>query len=141
MAEAKTRKNSAPVDAFINSIPNDQVRTDCLAIAGFMQDATKAPPQMWGTSIVGFGTYRMKYADGREADWMIIAFSPRKQNITLYIHGGFPEYDQLMSQLGKYSCGKSCLYIKRLSDVDLPTLKKLIKTSVQHVQKKNPHGA
>jgi hypothetical protein len=141
MAEAKTKANNASVDAFLDSIPDDQARKDCRAVAEIMQSAAKAPPQMWGTSIVGFGAYRMKYADGREADWPITAFSPRKQNITLYIYGGFGEYDKLMAELGKYSCGKSCVYIKRLSDVDLPTLKKLIKGSVQHVRKKNPPGA
>src|ERR1700733_1090686 len=133
MAEAKTKANDVPVDAFLDSIPDVQVREDCRAVARIMQSATKAPPKMWGTNIVGFGAYRLKYADGREADWMIIAFSPRKQNITLYIYGGFEEYDQLMAQLGKYSRGKSCVYIKRLSDIDLPTLKKLIKASVRHV--------
>jgi len=137
MAEATTKATKASVDTFLSLIPDDQVRNDCRAVAQIMQSATKAPAQMWGTSIVGFGTYRMKYADGRESDWMITAFSPRKQNITLYIYGGFEEYDKLMAQLGKYSCGKSCLYIKRLSDVDLPTLKNLINASVQHVLKKN----
>jgi hypothetical protein len=141
MAEAKTKANSASVDTFLNSIPDDQVRKDCRAIAQIMQKAANAPPQMWGTSIVGFGTYRFKYADGRKADWMITAFSPRRQNITLYIYGGFEEYEKLTSQLGKYSCGKSCIYIKRLSDVDMAALKKLIKASVQHVLKKNLPGA
>ena len=93
---------------------------------------------MWGAGIVGFGTYRCTYANGREADWMVTAFSPRKQNITLYLMGGFAGRDELMAALGKHSCGKSCLYIKRLSDVHLPTLKKLVRASVQHVKKTNP---
>ena len=103
-----------------------------------MQKATNAEPQMWGASIVGFGSYHYKYASGREGDWMLTAFSPRKQNITLYIFGGFEGYDELMAQLGKHSCGKSCVYIKRLSDVHLPTLKKLIKASVKHMRKTHP---
>src|SRR5207244_2484958 len=115
MAEPKTKRNDAPVDDFLNSIKDGDVRRDCRAIVDIMRKATKAGPQMWGSSIVGFGSYRYKYADGHEASWMLTAFSPRKQNITLYIYGGFEGYDELMAQLGKHSCGKSCIYIKRLS--------------------------
>jgi hypothetical protein len=103
-----------------------------------MQKTTKAKPQMWGSSIVGFGSFRYKYASGREGDWMLAAFSPRKQNITLYIWPGFEGYGELMAQLGKHSCGKACVYIKRLSDVHLPTLKKLINGSVKHMLKTFP---
>ena len=138
MAEPKTKVNDASVDGFLNSIEDDQVRQDCRAIADIMQKATKAKPRMWGASIVGFGTYRCTYANGREADWMVTAFSPRKQDITLYLMGGFAGQDELMAALGKHSCGKSCVYIKRLSDVHLPTLKKLVNASVQHVKKTNP---
>ena len=102
-----------------------------------MQKATKAKPQMWGSAIVGFGSRRYKYSSGREMDWMLIGFSPRKQNITLYILSGFKGQDELMAQLGKHSCGKACIYIKRLSDVHLPTLKKLIIASVKHMLKTN----
>jgi Domain of unknown function (DU1801) len=137
MSDIKTRLNDASVDDFLNSIKDEQVRKDCWTIAGIMQEATKAKPQMWGSSIVGFGSYHYKYASGREADWMLVAFSPRKQNITLYISPGFEGYDELMTKLGKHSCGKACLYIKRLSDVHLPTLKKLIKGSVKHMLKTN----
>ncbi len=90
---------------------------------------------MWGAGIVGFGEHRTFYADGRESNWPLIAFAPRKQNITLYIMDGFKQYDQLLAKLGRYSTGKCCLYIKRLSDVDLPTLKKLVRASVQHRRK------
>jgi len=138
MAELKTKLNDASVDDFLNAIKDEQVRQDCRTIAEIMQKAAKAEPKMWGSSIVGFGSYHYKYASGREGDWMLTAFSPRKQNITLYIYGGFEGYDDLMAQLGKYSCGKSCVYIKRLSDVHLPTLKKLIKTSVKHMLKTYP---
>ena len=140
MAELKTKRNDASVDDYLVSIKDEQVRKDCRAIADIMQKATKAKPQMWGTGIVGFGSRRYKYASGREIDWMLIAFSPRKQNITLYISSGFEGYDELTAKLGKHSCGKGCLYIKRLSDVHLPTLKKLINASVKHMLKTNPPG-
>ena len=138
MAELKTKLNDASVDDFLNAIKDEQVRTDCWAIADIMQKATKAKPQMWGSAIVGFGSRRYKYSSGREMDWMLIGFSPRKQNITLYILSGFKGQDELMAQLGKHSCGKGCVYIKRLSDVHLPTLKKLINASVKHMLKTNP---
>jgi hypothetical protein len=137
MAELKTKRNDSSVDDFLNAIKDEQVRQDCRAIADIMRKATKAEPQMWGSAIIGFGSRRYKYASGREIDWMVIAFSPRKQNITLYISSGFEGYDELMSQLGKHSCGKGCVYIKRLSDVHLPTLKKLINASVKHMLKSN----
>jgi hypothetical protein len=140
MAELKTKRNDASVGDFLDAIKDEQVRKDCLAIADIMQKATKAKPQMWGAGIVGFGSRRYKYASGREIDWMLIAFSPRKQNITLYISSGFEGYDELTAKLGKHSCGKGCLYIKRLSDVHLPTLKKLINASVKHMLKTNPPG-
>jgi hypothetical protein len=138
MAELKTKRNDASVDDFLDSIKDEQVRKDCRTIAEIMQKTTKAKPQMWGSSIVGFGSFRYKYASGREGDWMLAAFSPRKQNITLYIWPGFEGYGELMAQLGKHSCGKACIYIKRLSDVHLPTLKKLINGSVKHMLKTNP---
>src|SRR5262245_41096705 len=129
MAEAKTRLTQASVDDFLETIENDQVRDDCRTIAGIMQKATKAPPRMWGSSIVGFGTYRCTYASGRETEWMLTAFAPRKQNITLYL-GHLDQQQALLKKLGTHSCGKGCLYIKRLSDVHTPTLAKLVKSSV-----------
>ncbi len=138
MAELKTKLNDASVDDFLNAIKDEQVRQDCWAIAKMMQEAAKAEPKMWGSSIVGFGSSHYKYASGREGDWMQVAFSPRKQNITLYISSGFEGRDELLTRLGKHSCGKGCVYIKRLSDVHLPTLKKLIKASVKHMLKTYP---
>jgi len=138
MAEIKTKQNDASVDDFLNSIKDEQVRRDCWTIVDMMREATKEKPQMWGSSIVGFGSYHYKYASGREGDWMVIAFSPRKQNITLYIWPGFEGYGDLLARLGKHSCGKGCIYIKRLSDIDLSTLKKIIKGSVKHVKNGNP---
>ena len=138
MAELKTKLNDASVDDFLNAVKDEQVRQDCRAITEMMRKATKAEPKMWGPAIVGFGHVHYKYASGRELDWMQVAFSPRKQNITLYISTGFEEREALLAQLGNHSCGKGCVYIKRLSDVHLPTLKKLIKTSVKHMLKANP---
>jgi hypothetical protein len=137
MAELKTKLNDASVDDFLNAIKDEQVRQDCWAITEMMQKATKAAPKMWGPSIVGFGSLLYKYPNGREMDWMQIAFSPRKQNITLYIATEFEGRDELLAALGSHSCGKSCVYIKRLSDVHVPTLKKLINASVKHVLKDN----
>jgi hypothetical protein len=131
MAEAKTKATKESVDKFIKNLPDAQAREDCATIAKLMKQATRAEPQMWGSSIVGFGLRTIKYADGREADWPLIGFSPRKQNLTLYV-GVAPLRDEdLLKKLGKHSLAKGCLYIKRLSDVDLPTLKKVIKLAAK----------
>lgn len=130
MAEIKTKKTGASFADFLDSIPEAQKREDCRAIAKMMQAATKTEPAMWGPSIVGFGHCRLVYPNGKEMDWMQIAFSPRKANITLYLTTQVLESD-LMRDLGKNSCGKGCLYIKKLSDVDVPTLKKLIRETVR----------
>ena len=128
MAELKTKVNNASVADFLNAIPDAQVRQDCWTIANLMQSAAKAEPKMWGANIVGFGERLQVYADGREAGWPVVAFSPRKQNITLY---GVQQSEEHVSQLGKHSSGKGCLYIKRLSDVELPVLKKMVQASVR----------
>ena len=137
MAELKTKLNNASVSKFIKSVPNKQVQEDCHKIVEIMQKATKAEPKMWGTSIIGFGTYHYKYASGREGDWMLIGFSPRKQALTLYIMSGFDEYDDLLKKLGKFTKGKSCLYIKKLEDVDTKVLNQLVTKSVRHMKKAN----
>ena len=137
MAELKTKVNKASVDKFLKTVKDESIREDCYKILELMQKATKAEPKMWGTSIVGFGSYHYKYASGREGDWMLIGFSPRKQNLTLYIMSGFDEYDGLMKKLGKHSTGKSCLYIKKLNDIDIKVLKELVTKSVKHMQKSN----
>jgi hypothetical protein len=135
MAELKTKPTDQSVEAFLNSIADEQKRKDAFAISKLMQTATKSPPKMWGSGIVGFGTYHYTYASGREGDWMIIGFSPRKQNLTLYIMSGFDQHAVLLKKLGKYKTAKSCLYINRLDDIDLPTLKELVKQSVKHMIK------
>jgi hypothetical protein len=132
MEEAKTKATGASVADFLSAIPDAQVREDCMTIAGIMQTAAKAEPRMWGAHIVGFGLRRYVYAGGREADWPLIGFSPRKQNITLYVMVESEEYGELLSKLGPHSCGKGCLYLKRLSEVHVPTLKKLVRASVRH---------
>ena len=130
MAEAKTKPTGQSVERFIKDLPDAQAREDCFTIAKLMQEATKARPQMWGTSIVGFGLRQIPYADGRTGDWPIIAFAPRKQNLTLYV-GAVLQDGDLLKKLGKHSVSKGCLYIKRLSDVELPTLKKVIKAAAK----------
>ena len=136
MAELKTRKNNASVAAFLNAIEDRQKRADLKRISAMMREATGSRARMWGTSIVGFGSYHYKYASGREGDWMLVGFSPRKQNLTLYIMPGFKTFDSLMAKLGKFKTGKSCLYIKRLDDVDESVLRKLIVGSVKYMRTK-----
>ena len=131
MAELKTKKTEASVDDFLNGVKNEATKKDCLEIVKLMKQATKADPKMWGSSIVGFGTQHLKYASGRELDWMVIGFSPRKQNLTLYIPGSLESYADLLKKLGKHTTGKGCLYVKSLKDVDAKVLKELIQRSVK----------
>jgi len=135
MAELKTKLNDRSVSEFLTGIKDEKTRQDCLAISKMMSQATKAQPAMWGPSIVGFGTYHYKYESGREGDWFLTGFSPRKQNLTLYIMAGFEEYDDLMKKLGAHKTGEACLYIRTLNDVHVPTLKRLIQQSVKHMAK------
>ncbi len=135
MAELKTRVNDASVKDFLNDVEDDQKRQDCFDLVDLMTDITGEEPKMWGPSIVGFGSYRYRYDSGREGDWMQVGFSPRKQALTLYIMSGFSRYQKLMAKLGKHKTGKSCLYIKRLSDVDGDVLRELITLSVEQVRK------
>lgn len=134
MAELKTKPRKASVEKFIKSQPDEQVRKDCAVISKLMSEATGEKPQMWGPSIIGFGSYHYKYATGREGDMPIVGFSPRKQALTLYLWMYGPQQADLLKKLGKHTTGKWCLYIKRLSDVHLPTLKKLIKASVKRLK-------
>jgi len=137
MAELKTKRNKGNVEAFLSSVADEKKKQDSFTILELMQQVTGKEPEMWGDSIVGFGSYHYKYASGREGDWFVTGFSPRKQNLTLYIMAGFDEYDQLLSKLGKHSIGKSCLYIKKVEDVDMDVLKELVKKSVEHMEKSN----
>jgi hypothetical protein len=133
MAALKTTPNHRSVKAFLDSIDDEKKRQDSYRILELMKQVTGEEAQMWGDSIVGFGSYHYKYASGREGDWFLTGFSPRKQAITLYIMAGFDQYEALMNQMGKYKTGKACLYIKKLEDINTQTLRELVKQSVEHV--------
>jgi hypothetical protein len=134
MAELKTKPTEQSVEDFLNAIPDEQKRADAFAISKLMKQVTRAEPTMWGSSIVGFGRYHYKYASGHEGDACLVGFSPRKQNLTLYLMLGLADYSDLLKKLGKHKTGKGCLYINRLEDVDLPTLKELVKQSVKNAR-------
>src|SRR6266550_7216101 len=136
MADNKTKPTKASVAAFIDALTDQSRRADAKVLVKLMQSATGEKPKMWGPSIIGFGSYHYTYESGREGDMPLAGFSPRKQNLTLYNMGGFERYDDLLKKLGKHTTGKGCLYIKRLDDVDLPTLKSLIEESVKHFKQK-----
>ncbi len=133
MAENKTTLNDGSVSDFIDKVEDLARRDDCLKIIRLMQDITGEPPKMWGASIVGFGVYHYKYASGREGDWFLTGFSPRKKDLTLYIMSGFEKADSLMNKLGKYKTGKACLYIKSMNDINEDALKELIKASIDYL--------
>lgn len=134
-AELKTRKTNASVEAFLEKLSDPVQRADSKVVLAMMQKAAKAPPKLWGPAIVGFGERMLTYASGRELEWPILAFSPRKGNLTLYIMNGAKRHQVLLGKLGKHSTGKVCLYIKRLSDVDLEVLQEMIEESVGHISK------
>lgn len=136
MADNKTTPNDQNVEQFLNAIEDERKREDSFKLLELMKQVTGLEPKMWGSSIVGFGSYHYKYASGREGDAILAGFSPRKQNLTLYNMGGFDRLDDLLGQLGKHTTGKGCLYIKRLDDVDLATLKTLIEESFKYHQHK-----
>ena len=136
MAEPKTKPTDENVASFLERITDEQKREDCFTLVALMKEATKCDAQMWGTSIVGFATYRYIYASGKERDWPIIAFSPRKESLVVYLMSGFDEAGDLLAGLGKYRHGKGCLYIKRLSDIHIPTLKKVIRESVKEARQR-----
>ncbi len=135
MAELKTKRNEGDVATFIESIEDDTKREDSQALVEMLSNVTGEPGAMWGTGIVGFGSHHFVYESGREGDWFKIGFSPRKQSLTPYIMPGFSEYADLLGQLGKHSTGKSCLYVKRLSDIDIDVLEELATRSVAHMEK------
>ena len=135
MAELKTKVTNASVSEFLNSIPDEQKRRDCFALVELMKTATKAKPEMWGPAIVGFGRFRYKYPGGREAEWFVAGFSPRKQNLTLYIMPSVEMYPAHLEKLGKHTTGKSCLYLKTLDDVHVPTLKSMVKQAFKDIKK------
>ena len=137
MAQLKTQPNNKSVTDFLDGVEDDNKREDSFVILELMKEVTGSEPIMWGDSIIGFGNYRYKYASGKPAEWFLVGFSPRVQNLTLYIMSGFEEYDQLLDKLGQHSTGKSCLYVKRLENVDLDILKELIEKSVAQMKETN----
>lgn len=131
MANLKTKQTEDSVTAFLNKVEDEQKRKDCFAIIEMMHKATGLAPKMWGTSIIGFGSYHYKYESGHEGDICLIGFSPRKQNIALYIPGGIHKYDDLLEKLGKHKTGKGCLYINSLDKIDVEVLNSIIIKSLQ----------
>ena len=138
MAALKTQPTRKSVSDFLNTVADKKMRAECRVVGIMMREATGKRARMWGTSIVGFGTYDYKYASGREGSWPLVGFSPRSKNLSIYIMPGFSKFDKLMDRLGKYKTGKSCLYIKTLDDVDQKKLKALINASVKLMKKMYP---
>jgi len=134
MAGNKTIPTHQSVEQFLNAIEDERKRTDSFTLLDLMKQVTGMEAKMWGSSIVGFGSYHYKYESGREGDMIITGFSPRKQNLTIYNMGGIDPHGDLPKKLGKHTSSGGCLYIKRLDDIDLPTLKSLIEESVKHIK-------
>lgn len=135
MAELKTKVSKASVSKFLNSIGDEQRRRDCLTLAEVMESAAKVKPEMWGPAIVGFGRYQYKYPSGRTGEWFVAGFSPRKQNLTLYILPGIQTYAAQLKKLGKHTTGRSCLYVKSLDQVHVPTLKSIVRQAFKDIKK------
>lgn len=137
MAEVKTKPNDASVTEFLDRVANERKRQDCYTLVELMRQATGAEPRMWGDSIVGFGGYFHTNSRGKRNEWPLVAFSPRKQSLTLYIMSGFEQENELLGRLGKHTASKACLYVKRLSDMDMAVLRELIELSVAHMTRTN----
>jgi len=132
--ELKTKANNASVIDFLNKIEDERKREESFQLLDFFAELTSEAPKMWGGSIIGFGSYHYKYASGQEGDWMKLGFSPRKQKISIYIMSGFDKLEDYLSNLGKYKTGKGCLYINKLTDIDLEVLGKMVLKSLDHLQ-------
>lgn len=135
MAELKTKVTNASVTTFLDGIADERKKRDCFALVAMMKAATKAKPEMWGPSIVGFGRFTYTYPNGKDAEWFVVGFSPRKANLTLYIMPGVERYADLLKKLGRHTTGKSCLYVRTLDDLHLPTLKAMVKTAFKEMPK------
>ena len=138
MAQLQTTPNEASVQEFLDSVDDETKRRDCQVLVELMGRVTGEPPKMWGPAIVGFGTYHYRYESGREGDWFVVGFSPRKQSLSLYLMSGFGDHDELLARLGKHSTGKSCLYVKRLDQIDLDVLEEMVVRSVEEVRRRYP---
>jgi hypothetical protein len=138
MAEPKTRPGDADVNAFLDGVADERRREDARAVCAMMKKITRREPVLWGTSIIGFGSYTYGYASGRSGDWPLTGVSPRKQALTVYVMSGFDEYGTLLEALGPHKTGRSCLYIRDLAKVDQTVLARLIRKSVAHLRRKWP---
>lgn len=136
MAENKTQENDASVEAFLDSVENKRRQADSRAVHEMMARVSGEPARMWGSAIVGFGRYHYKYDSGREGDYMLTGYSPRKQALTVYIMPGFSQYQDQMARLGKHKTGKSCLYINKVDDIDLDVLEEIIRLSLDYMREK-----
>jgi hypothetical protein len=137
MAELKTKPSAASADSFVAALEDENKRQDSLELLDMLRQVTGEQPQMWGDTIVGFGSYHYVYASGRSGDWFVVGFSPRKQNLTLYVMGGFEQHADLLAKLGKHKLGKGCLYINKLQDVDREVLRQLVVASVAQAQQED----
>lgn len=140
-AENKTKPTGIPVDDFLAAVPDPQRREDARTVRAMMERLSGHPATMWGPSIVGFGKYHYRYESGREGEFARIGFSPRSKELVLYLIGGFPRHQEIMDRLGKYRTGKSCLYVKRLSDIDGDALEELVAEGLAFMREKYPEGA
>ena len=138
MAENKTKPTEASVEDFLHTVPEEKKRADALVLCQLFREVTGSEPKMWGDNIVGFGTYTYTYGSGHTGDWPVVSFSPRKQNLTVYIMPGFDGYNDLLARLGKFKTGKVCLYINKLSDIDPNVLRTLVAKSVEAMQAQYP---
>ena len=136
MTEIKTRENKASVNDFLNDVSNERKQSDAFAILKLMQEITNEEPKMWGNSIVGFGNIHYRYSSGREGDWFLTGFSPRKQSLTIYLISGFSQFEDELSRLGKHKTSVSCLYINKLEDVNVDVLRELIEKSIEELKKR-----
>jgi hypothetical protein len=136
MTKLKTKENKTSVKGFIEKVKDEQIKKDCNVLIKLMRKITKSGPKMWGNSIVGFGNYHYKYASGREGDWMLTGFSPRKQALTIYTMCDIKKKSSLLRKLGIHKHSVSCIYVKKLDDIDLNILEKLIKESIYFIKKK-----
>jgi hypothetical protein len=134
MAQNKTMKNDGSVDDYLSSVANERRREDAFTVLKLMKKVTGEEPKMWGSALIGFGEYHYQYESGREGDFFLTGFAPRKQNLVVYIMPGFEHYDALLERLGKHKIGKSCLYINKLADVDLEVLGELVQRSMAHME-------
>lgn len=136
MAENKTKPTDQSVESFINALDDEQKRSDSYSLIDLMKDVTGCEPKMWGPSIIGFDQYHYKYESGREGDFLKVGFSPRKREFSIYLMCSFDKNEDLMQKLGKHRTGKSCLYVKKLKDIDMDVLRELVEESIHYVNEK-----